>query len=371
MKILLCSPYIPKFKDNGGGIVKWAKNIMGYYETDKGDVDMEVMPFDRSIYVHDNLNFFVRMYNGAKDYLGLIRKTYCRIKNEHFDVLHLCSSAQWSVIRDYIVMKMARHKGVAGVVHFHCGRIPKLAEEGGLKWRVLKRVVANASAVIVLDDESRKVLLSYGFDNVHKVANPMGHELMDEIASIRAGVERVSRRVLFVGHVLPSKGVFELVSACAGIKDVELRIVGRVEERVKEELMRIAPADAGKWLHLLGEKTHEEVLHEMLSCDLFVLPSYTEGFPNVIIEAMACGAPIIATGVGAIPEILDSDSASKAGVLVPVNDAEALRNAISTLMDDEDTKRMLSENAVDKVNSSYSVPSVWKNLVCVWKKSVN
>ena len=135
--------------------------------------------------------------------------------------------------------------------------------------------------------------------------------------------------------------------------------------------MRIAPADAGKWLHLLGEKTHEEVLHEMLSCDLFVLPSYTEGFPNVIIEAMACGAPIIATGVGAIPEILDSDSASKAGVLVPVNDAEALRNAISTLMDDEDTKRMLSENAVDKVNSSYSVPSVWKNLVCVWKKSVN
>ena len=146
MKILLCSPYVPKFKDNGGGIVKWAKNIMGYYETNKGDVDIEVMPFDRSIYVHDNLNFFVRMYNGAKDYLGLIRKTYIRIKNEHFDVLHLCSSAQWSVIRDYIVMKMARRKGVAGVVHFHCGRIPKLAEEGGMKWRILKRVVANASA---------------------------------------------------------------------------------------------------------------------------------------------------------------------------------------------------------------------------------
>lgn len=370
MKILLCSPYQPKFKDNGGGIVKWAKNLMGYYYENRGDVDIEIMPFDRSIYVHDNLNFIVRVYNGAKDYLGLIRKTYRRIKKEKFDVLHLCSSAQWSVIRDYLVMCLARRRGIAGVIHFHCGRIPKMALNGGLKWRILKKTVAISSAAIVLDDDSYNTLTSNGFSNVYKIPNPLALELKDEIVSIGDGIERVPRRILFVGHVLPSKGVYELVRACSGIDDVELRIVGRIDDKVKEELSAIASGNDGRWLHLLGEKSHEDVIREMLSCDLFVLPSYTEGFPNVIIEAMACSTPIIATGVGAIPEIFECENNKSAGVIVPVYDVEALRNAISRLMDDGPMKRELSLNAIKKVNSSYAVSSVWKRMVDVWKNAI-
>lgn len=367
MKVLLCSPYEPKFKDNGGGIVKWAKNLMGYYKKNREGVDVEVLPFDRSIYVHDNLNVLVRMYNGIKDYLALIRKTYNRIKEEKFDVLHLCSSAQWSIIRDYLVMKIARQKNVAGIVHFHCGRIPKIASDGGLKWRILKKVVAMSSATIVLDDESYRVLTSLGYDNVYKVPNPISIELGEEIACVSNKTSRVSRRVLFVGHVLPSKGVYELVRACAGIENIELRIVGRIEEKVKAELS----AMAGDWLLLLGEKTHEEVLCEMLSCELFVLPSYTEGFPNVIIEAMACGTPIIATGVGAIPEILECAGGAKAGLIVPVRDVNSLRDAISELIDDETVKKDLSFNAVEKVNACYGVPIVWKRLVDVWEKAAS
>ncbi len=370
MKVLLCSPYFPKFKDNGGGIVKWARNLMGYYDDNKKDVDIKIMPFDRSIYVHDNMNIFVRIYNGAKDYLGLIRKTYRRIKEERFDILHLCSSAQWSVVRDYIVMYMARRRDVAGVIHFHCGRIPKIAENGGLKWRILKKVVALASAVIVLDDESLKVLVSYGFTNVYKVPNPLSQELESEIRSMAPAVKRLPRRILFVGHVLPSKGVYELVNACSGINDIELRVVGRVEDKVKDELQSLASVSAGKWLHILGEKSHEEVLHEMLSCEIFVLPSYTEGFPNVIIEAMACGAPIIATGVGAIPEIFECKEGGEAGVIVPVRDVEALRGAISELLDNEAIKGTLSQNAVEKVTSCYAVSSVWKHMVDVWKNAI-
>ena len=144
-------------------------------------------------------------------------------------------------------------------------------------------------------------LVSYGFTNVYKVPNPLSQELESEIRSMAPAVKRLPRRILFVGHVLPSKGVYELVNACSGINDIELRVVGRVEDKVKDELQSLASVSAGKWLNILGEKSQEEVLHEMLSCEIFVLPSYTEGFPNVIIEAMACGAPIIATGVGAIP----------------------------------------------------------------------
>ena len=78
--------------------------------------------------------------------------------------------------------------------------------------------------------------------------------------------------------------------------------------------------------------------------DVFVLPSYTEGFPNVIIEAMAMGKPIIATSVGAIPEMLDEGC----GVVVPPKDADSLQKALQKVCNfDSDCGRL----SVPKLNS--------------------
>ena len=365
MKVLLCSPYEPVIKENAGGIAVWAKNVMEHHAK-VGGADVRVLPYNRSIYVHDGLNRLVRMYKGAKDYLGLMWQTRCCIKKEKYDVLHLCSSALMSILRDYIVMRMARRNGVAGVLHFHCGRIPGLAKANNWRWKVLKKAVAQASAVIVLDEMSYKVLKDNGFDNVYKVPNPLSADMMRDIEAGRGKCSRVPRRLLFVGHVLPSKGVNELVEACASIPDVELRIVGRAEKAVSDELMRAASVKDGEWMHLLGEKAHEEVLREMQECDMFLFPSYTEGFPNVIIEAMACGTPIVTTGVGAIPEMLDTGDGRNAGVIVPVRDAVALREAVIGLMDDDGRKKEFSRLSVQRVNDAYAVGIVWEQLLSIW-----
>ena len=371
MKVLLCSPYEPVIKENAGGIAMWAKHIMDFYRSTDDGITVEVLPYNRSIYVHNGLNAFVRLYKGATDYLGLMWQTRKRIKQEHFDVLHLCSRALLSIIRDYIVMKMARRNGVAGVMHFHCGRIPKLAAEDGWRWKILKKAVKAASATVVLDEESYRVLRSNGFGNVYKIANPLSCEMLDNIDRLGREILRVPRRLLYVGHVIPTKGVYELVEACTAIPDVELRLLGRVEDGVKGDLERMASAKSGEWMKLLGEKGHDDVLREMLSCDLFVFPSYTEGFPNVILEAMACGAPIITTGVGAIPEILDEGTDSPCGVIVPVKDVKALKEAIGDLICDSLMKKNLIEIAREKVKSMYSVPIVWENLIETWKAATN
>lgn len=364
MKVLLCSPYEPVIKENAGGIAMWAKHIMDYYNGAGSDVDVEVLPYNRSIYVHNGLNPVVRIYKGAMDYLGLMRQTRRRIKEERFDVLHLCSSALLSIIRDYIVMKMARHNGVAGVIHFHCGRIPGLAATNGWRWKILKKAVKMASAAVVLDEESYNVLISNGFSNVYKIANPLSNDMLQKIDAMRAGVQRVPRRLLFVGHVIPTKGVYELVEACSAIPDVELRLLGRVEYKVKADLLVKASARSGEWMTLLGERGHDEVLREMLSCDLFVFPSYTEGFPNVVLEAMACGIPVITSAVGAIPEMLDS---GRCGVLLQPQDTESLRKSIEALVDDEERKSMFSQESRIRVKSEYHVSSVWKQLSSLWK----
>ena len=361
MKILLCTPYEPEIKKNAGGIAVWAKNVIDYYKKHTSDADVEVLPYNRTIYVHEGLNKIVRLYKGATDYINLLLLTRRRLKKERFDVVHLCSSALWSIVRDYIVMLMAKRYGAAGVIHFHCGRIPGLAKAKNWRWRILKKVVEIAGATIVLDQQSYDVLTVRGYKNIHKVPNPLSEAMCDRIKELSNNVSRISRRILFVGHVLPSKGVYELAEASVNIPNVEVRLLGRVEEPVKSDLLKINPK-----LEFLGEQSHDVVLEEMLACDAFVFPSYTEGFPNVVLEAMACGTPIVASSVGAIAEMLNDGDC---GVLIEPRSTDAVYKAVVELLGNEAMKKRLSEKACYRVKEMYSMPSVWENLINVWNSA--
>ena len=121
MKVLLCSPFETGDCKNKGGIAVWTKNIMDYSYTQADNVEITLLPYNRSIYIHNKLNPVIRIWRGITDYLRLIRITKQKLKSEQFDVLHLSSSALISIIRDYIVMRMAKRFGVKGVIHFHCG----------------------------------------------------------------------------------------------------------------------------------------------------------------------------------------------------------------------------------------------------------
>ena len=118
-----------------------------------------------------------------------------------------------------------------------------------------------------------------------------------------------------------------------------------------------------------GGVPHEEVIREMLSCDIFVLPSYTEGFPNVILEAMACGCAIVATKVGAIPEMLEEENGDKCGVLVNPKSSEELYDALKTLLDNGSIKEEIGNNALQRVKERYVMPKVWNKLEGIWKKN--
>ena len=76
---------------------------------------------------------------------------------------------------------------------------------------------------------------------------------------------------------------------------------------------------------------------------MFLLPSYADAVPNVVLEAMAVGLPVAASNVGAIPEILGD-----AGVVVPRGDRRALRTTLSLLADDPETRARLGERAYQR-----------------------
>jgi glycosyltransferase involved in cell wall biosynthesis len=160
-----------------------------------------------------------------------------------------------------------------------------------------------------------------------------------------------------------------LVEACRQIPDIKLRMVGAVSQEMKHKLVSLAGNDSD-WLEIQGQLSHNETVSEMKSCDVFVLPTYTEGFPNVIIESMACACPIVACAVGAIPEILVEDDGKSYGQLIQPKDPEQIRVAIERYLSDQEYKRECGENARRRVRERYNVESIGVQLTKIWERVI-
>ena len=137
--------------------------------------------------------------------------------------------------------------------------------------------------------------------------------------------------VIYVGRLDRAKGVVELVDAAASLhaRRPALRVYlmghGPDEPRVRE---RIAALHAESFITINPAVPMEEVAIWMAASDLVTLPSYREGCPNVIVEALAAGRPVVATDVGGIPELLDRGS----GRMVPPRNSAALAQALEEVL---------------------------------------
>lgn len=361
MRVLLCSPY----KGVVGGMSKWTEHIMNSvsFFTREG-IDLEVCPMGRSVLVNMQSKAG-RIWNALKDYGAILMRYRKQIRSSHFDVVHVCSSASWGLLRDLYMLRLAKKKGIKTVVHFHFGRIPELFQSKNGEWRRLVKVLRLTDQVVVMDEKSYGTLRGNGYVNVVYVPNPLAPEVL-QMAEVYKRV-REERTLLFAGHVVENKGVVELVKACKGIENVQLKLLGKVTQELEKELWQMAGMNGREWLEIEGERSFLEVIEEMCGCGVFVLPSYSEGFPNVILESMACGCPIIATNVGAIPEMLNCTDGRKCGFCIPPKDVDALREAILYFLVHADEAKECGERAKEKVKEYYSIERVCKQLSVMWQ----
>lgn len=153
----------------------------------------------------------------------------------------------------------------------------------------------------------------------------------------RLGLDAMSKRVLYVGNLYLSKGVGVLLDALRILKSRGVAFACDLVGGGGDEPRLLAQATAaglGDVVTFRGRRPHDELADWYRSCDVLALPSDSEGIPNVLREATACGRPWVATRVGGIPEIADP----AVDRLVPPRDPEAIADAIaSTLADPPST----------------------------------
>ena len=370
LKVLFCSPYLSSDDVVKGGINTWGRYIMEYAADDgKSDVDIVPISFDRHISSSEGKSIFSRLCNGLKAYRTPVKYAISSMKSVNPDVLHLCTSAEYGLLRDIVLLKKAKRLGIKSVVHFHFGRIPELQQQNNWEWKLICKVSKLCDAVVVMNRPSEKTLLAAGFKNVKYLPNPLATNVLKKIEGMKDNHKRTPRRLLYAGHVIKTKGVYELVEACSQIPNIELRIVGKCLPDVETDLKGIASKyDDGQWLNIVGEVEHDGVLAELLQADIFVFPSYTEGFPNVILEAMACGCPIVSSDVGAIPEMLDVEG-TPCGVCFKPKSVDEVLNAVNLILENDSVKKTLSLSASERLNLEYVMPKVWSRLVDIWNNA--
>lgn len=364
MKVLLCSPYDLSEK-NPGGISVWAKNIVDYHKDhpDEG-ITLEVFRTSRTHNVNENTKQINRLYYGIKDYVFFINGIVREVKGHNYNVVHVTTTASLGAIKDIVLCRKLRKKGVKVFLHYHFGRIPSLIAANNWEWKLVKRSIKLSHKTIVMDHRSYEELKSIQINNVVEVPNPYSPELEKQVKGLEGKVQRIPHRILYAGRVFRKKGVYELVKACAQIPNIELRLVGPCEEVDKNNLLDIA--NQGDWIHFVGPVPHERVMEELMAADLFVMPTYNEGFPNAVLECMISKTPIIVTPVGAIPEMLDFDQ-TPCGIAIRPHNVDDIVAAIRKLIDDDSQKKAMTERGYNRVREKYSLTTVGEMLFDVWK----
>jgi teichuronic acid biosynthesis glycosyltransferase TuaC len=246
---------------------------------------------------------------------------------------------------------------------YECLKVPSQA-------RQCAEALKGAAAVISVSSRMAHEALALGADKsrLHVISNGVNldHFRPRDRRACREqlGLPVAGRLLITVAHLGHRKGHYEMIRALPGLpEDVKLVIVGgEAQGGTAEGLRKIASScGVSERLIMPGSQPYDRIPLYFSAADASVLASYREGCPNAVLESLACGIPVIATDVGAVPDILPVPTA---GRIVPAEQVDLLRDAVAEVLADSwDANTVVKNSRVRNwAQVAEEVQRVFKNL---------
>lgn len=280
---------------------------------------------------------------GIKQYKAL----YAKLKKEQVNVIHFHTSCSFLFLKDIILAYLLKKKEKAKVyLTIHVGAVETIFNRIGFAKRWCVNVLNQSfDHVFLLSNQLREELSQIGVtkDNTSVLYN------FSDLEQVYAEKETNTIQLLYVGAIRREKGVLDLLLALSEMSklDYHLNICGQLnDESIRTEFHNLVKKLSDK-ITLCGYVRGREksVLYE--TADILILPSYHEGMPLVILEALSAGCAIVSTRVGTTTEILSSSNVK----WVEIGNPSSLRNALYDLMTNPiELKKMQIENKAKSVN---------------------
>ncbi len=249
------------------------------------------------------------------------------LKNNHFDLVHIHTSREFLFLKDILLARMIRKKfNIPVVMTLHVGSIHTVFNR--IKFFKRKSIILMnkyVDKILFLSEGMCKDFIDFGLKSNIAITLHNFHNFPLEHYHLRENGKLL--QLLYVGAIHKEKGIIELLNALLQITDVDyhLSICGNITDKSIEEEFKNMINLLGDKVSFLGYVTGEAKINLFYNSDILILPSYHEGMPIVIMEALGAGCAIMATPVGAIPEVLGAENC----IWVDIASVESIKNQLN------------------------------------------
>ncbi|WP_456406392.1 glycosyltransferase family 4 protein [Thiolapillus sp.] len=243
--------------------------------------------------------------------------------------------SSWAYPEGTAGTRIARKLGIPAFVKVHGSDINIAAQQAPVQ-RHIEAWGNEVAGVVSVSVDLKKKMQRMGIQEskIHVIYNGINHQRFHPLPQTQARKALSlddSRIILYVGNLKKEKGCLDLLEAYIDLAheqpDLKLYVAG-TGAMSKAMMQRSQEAGMKNRIFLLGKVDHAALNHWYNAADLVCLPSYNEGVPNVLLEAMACGTPVVATRVGGIPEVVTADT----GILVESGNVGELKAKLDTAL---------------------------------------
>ena len=331
-----------------GGISRWCDIYTSFLKAH--DIEFCLLDTTPTISIQSRKNIIKRVFSSIPLANRIVAQIKRLIKQKKISCVHIATSASLSLFRDKRIINICKKKNIPVIYHYHFGTFQTIIEKDNWEAKLLIKNSKNSTKTICIDEASYKIAKDR-ITNAELIHNPV--VVPCGVADI--SVIKKAKKILFAGHVRDNKGINELIAAWDVLykknKDWELIIAGDLFFNFIEEAKK--PENIDKRLSFTGHMDFDNLQRQMDLCTIFVLPSYFEGCPNVILEAMSHSMAVVATSVGAIPELINN-----CGLLIEPKNAEDIIKAVQFLIDNPKICDEYGKKAKNKIANEFSADYV-------------
>ncbi len=284
------------------------------------------------------------------NYLAAIAQLIILFMKYQVGVVHIHMASRGSYLRKALIVRLVNALGAKVIIHLHGGEFQLFySDESSLKKQAHIRATFNmADKIIVLSTQWQQWMNSIVnapskvcvvYNAVPEVVLPKRMEEKDVI--------------LFLGRLGRPKGVDDLISAFSRVSllypNAELHLGGDGDIDFYKKL--VADLNLGSKVKLLGWVSGNEKNQHLANATIYCLPSYNEGFPMGVLEAMCCKVAVISSKAGGIPDAITD---KQEGLLIDAGNVQALENALSTLLENPQLRASYTDAAFKKYVENFS-----------------
>lgn len=273
-------------------------------------------------------------------------------------LVHVHSASYGSFYRKSIIILLCKLLNIKVILHTHGAGFKDFYEKSSdLQKKYIKRILKLPYKIIVLSNSWK--------DFYSSLTNKEKIEVLYNSVEVPQNIQKENNSEivtgLFLGRIGKRKGIYDLIEAIKQLKDeeIKLKIFVAGDGEVKNATEIIQREELSNYIEILGWIDSKKAKEYLRTVDFYILPSYNEGLPMSVLEAMSYSLPVITTDVGGIPEVIcDNEN----GILIKPGNIEQLKISIKNIVIDEQLRSRIGKKAYETIDEKFNINNLINSL---------